>query len=188
MINPRFLAFDIDGVVADTMSLFVEIARRDYQIHIRYEDITRYILEDCLDMDSRIISEIIGKLLDGSRDYGLHPIPGAVEVLTRLGKDYGPLCFVTARHTVEPIRDWMINRLPLSLSELDIVATGSFDDKADVLREKGIRYFVEDRLETCFLLQEAGITPVLFKQPWNREDHPFTEVETWQELESLMDF
>jgi hypothetical protein len=47
---------------------------------------------------------------------------------------------------------------------------------------------VEDRLETCFPLQEAGITPVLFRQPWNRKSHPFMEVGTWKELESLIEF
>jgi len=51
-----------------------------------------------------------------------------------------------------------------------------------------VLYFVEDRLETCFPLSDAGITPVLFKQPWNRKEHPFIEVGTWRELESLIDF
>ena len=40
MIDPAAIAFDIDGVVADTMSLFLEIARDVHHInHIRYEDI-----------------------------------------------------------------------------------------------------------------------------------------------------
>ncbi len=51
-----------------------------------------------------------------------------------------------------------------------------------------ITHFVDDRLETCFLLKEAGITPILYKQPWNRNPHPFIEVGSWKELESLIDF
>ncbi|RLC33004.1 MAG: haloacid dehalogenase, partial [Deltaproteobacteria bacterium] len=31
-------------------------------------------------------------------------------------------------------------------------------------------------------------TPVLFRQPWNREAHHFTEVNNWRELESLIEF
>jgi len=68
------------------------------------------------------------------------------------------------------------------------VATGSFEGKADVLLNRNISYVVEDRLETCFSLEAAGITPVVFKQPWNRKRHPFMEVGTWNELESLIKF
>ncbi|MGD9875228.1 5' nucleotidase, NT5C type [Desulfococcus sp.] len=189
VIDPASLAFDIDGVVADTMRLFIDIAREDYAItHIAYNDITHYMLEDCLDISTAVIGEIIEKLLDGSRDEGLRPLRGAPEVLTRLESTFGPLCFVTARPTPEPIHQWMLKTLSVSASGVDITATGSFEAKADVLRERGRRYFVEDRLETCFDLERAGITPILFRQPWNRKAHPFIEVDSWQALEDLIAF
>jgi hypothetical protein len=56
------------------------------------------------------------------------------------------------------------------------------------LTERNISCFVEDRLETCYPLREAGVTPILFRQPWNRKRHPFTEVGSWQELESMIRF
>ena len=188
-IDPNRLGFDIDGVVADTMHLFLDIAREDFNIPgLRYEDITCYMLEECLNLEEAVIESIVVKLLDGSRDAGLRPIPGAPEVLKRLGADHGPVRFVTARPDDEAIREWMHRIMPLPPSHLDIVATGSFEAKATVLREKGVSHFVEDRLETCFLLQEEGLTPILFKQPWNREPHPFVEVEDWNELAALIDF
>lgn len=189
MIDPAALAFDIDGVVADTMQLFLDIARTDYEInHIGYDDITHYMLEDCLDVESDIIGEIIDKLLDGSRDDDLRPLEGAPEVLRRLGRGFGPLCFVTARPNHEPIHRWMLKTLDIQHNGLDITATGSFEAKADVLLGRQRRYFVEDRLETCFDLDEAGITPILFKQPWNRRKHPFIEVDSWQALEAMIAF
>lgn len=188
-IDPIRLAFDIDGVVADTMHLFLKIAREDFGIRdLRYEDIRCYMLEECLDLDKRVIEAIVLKLLDGSRDEGLYPIAGAPEVLERLGACHSPVRFVTARPDDEAIREWMGRVMPLPASDLDIVATGSFEAKSEVLREKGVSHFVEDRLETCFLLQEEGFTPILFKQPWNREKHPFVEVGTWEELAALIDF
>ena len=40
-VVPDRIAFDVDGVVADTMRLFLDIAREEYGInHTRYEDIT----------------------------------------------------------------------------------------------------------------------------------------------------
>lgn len=188
-IDPASLAFDIDGVVADTMRLFLDIAREDYAItHIAYDDITHYMLEECLDLEADIIGEIIDKLLDGSRDDRLRPLRGATDVLTKLGRGFAPLCFVTARPTPGPIQRWMMKTLPFESAEVDITATGSFEAKADVLQGQGRRFFVEDRLETCFLLEAAGITPILFKQPWNRQDHPFIEVDSWPALEERIAF
>jgi hypothetical protein len=49
MIDPASVAFDFDGVVADTMSLFLNIASVEYNINgIGYDDITSYNLEECL--------------------------------------------------------------------------------------------------------------------------------------------
>ncbi len=65
LIPPAELAFDIDGVVADIMTLFIEIARDDYHLdNIRYQDITTYALAECLDLEIPIIEEIIGIILE----------------------------------------------------------------------------------------------------------------------------
>ncbi len=182
-IDPRTLAFDIDGVVADTMTLFLDIARDEFHLpEMRYEDITCYNLEDCLDIDETALREIVGKLLDGTYQAPLRPIDGAPAVLTRLGERHPPLRFVTARPGPELITNWMTDVLDVSSDAIEVVATGAFEAKTEVLREWGTVWFVEDRLETCYLLSEAGIRPIVFRQPWNREDHPFHEVSTWAEL------
>ena len=189
MIDPKSIAFDIDGVVADTMSLFLDIAKNEHDIHnVRYTDITQYLLEDCLDIEQEVILAIINKLLDGRYDAGLKPINGSIDVLNRLAKKHAPVQFVTARPVPEPILKWMKNHLSVDSSQIDIVATGSFEAKADVLISRNISWFVEDRLETCFLLNDAGINPIVFKQPWNRKKHPFREIGAWHELESMIAF
>jgi 5'(3')-deoxyribonucleotidase len=188
-IDPTTLAFDIDGVVADTMGLFIDIARAEHGVdHVRYEDITTYILQNCLDLGDDIIGDIIAKLLDGSHDQGLAAIEGASEIIQRLAGHKNPVLFVTARPSGDSIRQWMYDALALESSQVEVIATGAFEAKADILAEKGITHFVEDRLETCFQLEDTGITPILFKQPWNREAHPFTEVASWYELAELIAF
>lgn len=189
MIDPASVAFDIDGVFADTMTLFIDIAREEYNVDkIRYEDITSYTLEECLDIEVTLIDDIITRIMNGSHHLPLKPMKGSTDVLTRLGDRHSPILFVTARSSKDAIYHWVQRVLPLCQDSIDVVATGSFDAKVDVLSARDISYFVEDRLETCFPLQEAGITPVLFKQPWNRKRHPFIEVSTWRELESLIEF
>ena len=109
MIYSKSLAFDIDGVFADTMTLFLDIARDEYNINsIKYEDITNYMLEECLDIDTKTINEIIIRIMDGSYAAELKPLNGAVEVLTRIGRDHGALLFVTARPYIGQIQDWIL--------------------------------------------------------------------------------
>lgn len=190
MIDPKALAFDIDGVFADIMTLFIEIAREEYNIHgISYSDFTCFVLEECLDIDSEVIRTILDRILNGAYSIPLKPMPGAPRVLTRLGKCCGPIRFVTARPYFGPIYDWIRTVLPLlEPSLLEVIATGSFDAKIEILKTRGITHFVEDRIETCYDLEAAGLTPVLFIQPWNRKPHPFIEVKDWAEIESLIRF
>lgn len=186
-IDPSSIAFDIDGVVADTMTLFLDIAKRDYNIEgIEYDDITCYWLEDCLDLEPEIIESIIEKMEAGDYQTPLKPLRGAPGVLSRLSRRHSPVLFVTARHKSEPISGWISSVTGLDEDDIEVVATGLFDAKTEVLLEKNISYFVEDRLETCYPLEKAGITPILFKQPWNRGEHPFMEVGCWDELEAMI--
>ncbi|MFZ5568969.1 MAG: 5' nucleotidase, NT5C type [Thermodesulfobacteriota bacterium] len=188
-IRPGHIAFDIDGVIADTMSLFIEIARSDYRIDwIRYEEITSYSLEEVEGIDASVAGAIIQKLLDGNYDAPLLPIQDAPEVLSRIGRVRTPLLFVTARPYPGPMAAWLAETASLEPAAVEIVATGSFEAKTTVLLERGITHFVEDRLETCYGLQAAGITPILFKQPWNRRQHDFIEVGSWRQLENMIDF
>jgi uncharacterized protein len=188
MIDPRKIGFDIDGVVADTMRLFLDILFEVYGMnHITQDDITRYELEACLDVDPQIIKAINQSINEGSYKGRLEPMDGAAGVLKRLSA-YGPIRLVTARPHPGPIEPWVEEVFPMNGCPVQITATGGFDSKADVLKAENIDFFVEDRLETCFLLQNHDITPILFAQPWNRRPHPFREVVDWMQLESLIDW
>ncbi len=188
-IAPGQLAFDIDGVVANTMRLFLDIVRGSYGInHIRLEDITCYNLEDCLDIDPEVIAGAIRMLLQGDYTHVLQPMEGCRRVLKRMARAGPRLLFVTARPNREVITRWLQDLLNLPEKVIEVVATGSFEAKIDVLRAAQVNHFVEDRLETCHLLADAGMTPIVYRQPWNRRPHPFTEVSGWDDIEALLRF
>lgn len=189
MIDPTSVAFDIDGVIADTMALFLDIARQEYRVNgIRYEDMTSYMLAECLDMDPALIDVILNRIMAGEYASPLQAISGSGAVLSRIAGYRNPLLFVTARPHPGPISKLMCDLVRMAPETVQVVATGTFDGKAEVLLESGIRFFVEDRLETCYHLKEVGIEPVLYRQSWNREGHPFVEVGDWHELENLIAF
>ncbi len=182
------LAFDIDGVVADIMTTFLDLARERFDVghHLRYEDITTFKLEECLDLEPRIIQILIRELIDRPHELTVEPFPQAVPVLQRLARE-APLIFVTARDQAEPIEAWLHRALaPVPPGAIKVLATGDPDTKIHYLKDHAIEFFVEDRLETCFHLKGHGITPILFAQPWNRQPHPFIEVADWPELASLL--
>jgi uncharacterized HAD superfamily protein len=182
------LAFDIDGVVADIMTPFLDLARERFDLghHLRYEDITTFLLDECLDLPPQIIQELIRELIDRPHELPVEPFPHAVPVLTRLALET-PLLFVTARDRAGPIETWLKRTLAgVEPAAIRVVATGDPDTKLHYLKDHGIHYFVEDRLETCLQLAGAGITPILFAQPWNRRPHPFLEVKDWPTLAGLL--
>ncbi len=183
MIDPRRIAFDIDGVVADTMSSFLEIAKKDFGIGgICKEDITTYWLEQCLPMPPEVVDAVIKKILQDPFGTGLSPIPGAREALCHIAK-MAPLRFVTARPVKTPIERWIHKLLsPVSPEKIQVVATGIHSAKAEVLSNMGVSFFVEDHLETCLQIEQAGIKAIIFDQPWNRRDSYIFRIHSWEEL------
>lgn len=188
-IDPKKLAFDIDGVIADTISLFIDIARKEYAIEsVKYEDISSYAVDSLDGLDPEMVLEIFTRIVDGDFTLPLKPFPGAAHSLSRLHRQTGALLLVTARPKKEAIRDWIKNEIPVPIDSIEIIPTGSFEGKIDVLKAFGITHFVEDRLETGFILNDAGITPIIFNQPWNRKSHPFITVNGWEDLEKIIAF
>jgi uncharacterized HAD superfamily protein len=181
------LGFDIDGVVADIMTTFLDMAQERYGPHsFSYDDITTFYLEDCLGFDPEMVAVLIRELIDRPHELKVSPFPQAVPVLSRLAEE-APLVFVTARDRPEPIQLWLNRNLaPVPPRSIWVMATGDPDTKLHYLKAHAIQYFVEDRLETCFDLARAGITPIVFAQPWNRQPHPFLEVADWPELARLL--
>ncbi|MFP3912780.1 MAG: 5' nucleotidase, NT5C type [Desulfobacteraceae bacterium] len=187
-ILPGEMAFDIDGVIADTFRAFVHTARKQYGSRITYEDITDYDFRRVIDFDPQMAERIVQMILEDPLGSGIQPMKGAVEVLTRLSWAT-PLLLVTARSNKDAIVKWIQNALGLEGERrVQLEATGTHQEKLPVLLEQGVKYFVEDRLDTCFLLQERLITPIVFDQPWNRGPHPFYRVKTWEDISNLIDW
>jgi len=189
LIAPSSIAFDIDGVVADTMTLFRQIAKHEYGIIIRYKDITDYDLTKALDLDFTLYWNIIEQILNGNTPFPLKPINDAKRVLGRLIQYTDYILFVTARPSSGFIHQWIINELELLESKIKVIATGSFEEKASHLHAHHKTFFVEDRIETCFLLQKEKIQPIVFSHPWNQQtSHSFLTVDSWGDLEAVIDF
>jgi hypothetical protein len=185
-INPALIGFDIDGVVADTGGAFIRIANEEYGINsISLDDITSFEVIDCLDVDQGIIEEIFIRLLDDPLTAGLQPMEDAIPVLHRFA-DEAPLTFITARPHEKPIARWLKHYLqPATFEKIRLVAMGVHDNKTAYIKELGLKYFVDDRLQTCKMLANEGITPLVYNQPWNKNGHDLPTVNDWQAIHGL---
>jgi hypothetical protein len=173
-INRKEIAFDFDGVMADTMGLFVALMRKEYQRNdISISDITNYDLRKCLDVSEEILMDIGFKIMSEDCYTNLRPIDGAVDVLKEFVSSGENLLIITARPEKKPVELWVKNYLDIDESKFSVVATGDFNSKTEALHDFKKKYLVEDRIETCFHLKENGFEPVVFVQPWNRHPNNF---------------
>lgn len=186
LIDAADIAFDIDGVVADTFRSFVTLAEKDHGIRIHYETITEYEFWKVLDISEHHTRTIIHKILEQPVEIGIRPISGARDVIMSLLQT-GPVRFVTARPDPGSILRWMTEVLEIPCTDgILLEATGDPDLKASFLAREEVKYFVEDRLETCYSLQDASIVPIVFDQPWNRKPSSFMRVRDWREIAAII--
>lgn len=181
-------AFDIDGVVVDVVTPFLRrLGERHGYVGFTHDDVTTFDIEKALGVPRTVVDELVDELLESPLEVEARPYPGAVETLTKLSLR-GPLLFVTARPKAGPMTAWFRTNLPeVPEDRIKIVATGDFSKKLACLLDYGRQYFIDDHLETCRILDQAGLQSFVFDQPWNRGDVDLPRVHGWGELGRLFD-
>jgi len=186
-IEPREIGFDLDGVIANTAEAFIRIACEEHGFcSFTLEDITNFQIEQCIGMPAALVERIFNDILEDSLATRLLPMEGAVEVLGELAAK-APVTVITARHLEQPVVDWFERHFPWETRKaVRLVAMGDHDDKLRYIRDHGLKYFIDDRAETCTMLAAARIVPLVYSHPWNRNRHQLRAVESWREIRSLL--
>jgi uncharacterized HAD superfamily protein len=181
------IGFDLDGVIADTAESFLRIACSKYgYCSFTREDITNFELENCIPIPRQLVEQIFTEILTDSLATGLQPMEGAVETLTFLAES-SPITIITARPILQPVLDWIDVFFPAKTRDAtQVIATGDHNDKVRYIHEHGLKYFVDDRAETCMQLADANIIPLVFSQPWNQNRHNLQSVENWADVRELI--
>lgn len=181
------LAFDFDGVIADTAEAFLRLACHSHgYCNYTKEDITNFELENCIDIPGDLVVEIFTDILTDSIKTSLQPMPGAMSVLHSLASTRDVL-IITARPLDQPVHDWFALHGSAELVQrVKVIATGDHDDKMRHLQEHGISFFIDDRAATCKELASHGVHPIVFTQPWNANRHSFPTVSSWRDIALLL--
>ncbi len=186
-IDPGLIGFDFDGVIADIGEAFIRLACNSYgHCHLKLENIRSFQVDQCIDLPLSIIEQIFADILQDSIATGLKPISGAVESLKYLS-GHGPVTIITARPEIKPVEAWLQHYWGGQSCDIKLVSSGHHDDKERYIRQHNILYFIDDRATTCKMLAESGLKPLVFTQPWNRDQHDLPSVNNWEEIIDLID-
>lgn len=187
-IHPEEIGFDFDGVIADTATSFVNIAREKHNFSFCVEDIIDFDVENCIDIPAETVYQIFIEIMKDSLATKVLPMKGAMETLQLIATSH-KVTVITARPEIIPVERWLTHYLDgNTLGNITLVAMGDHDDKVRYAREHKLKYFVDDRLETCLQFSEAGFHPFVFDQPWNQGRHTLPTVFNWQGIRELLRF
>lgn len=176
----KFLALDIDNVLAASAESFLVISNNLFVDHITFADFN----EDWQKMwgVSHEEAERRGEVLRANKyqkDY--LPVEGAVQAITELGKQY-KLVLVTSRRKFaeELTRNWLKQHFDYPFEQ--IVFADFWDDfqkskdghlrhKGDLFTQVGANFVIDDQLKHCVAAAEQGVQAILFGDyPWNETD------------------
>lgn len=186
-IKPHEIAYDFDDVLCDFIPLFLKVLKEDTGMVVPLERITEFNKYNLLDLTKKQINKAIHRTVNNPISLGMQMKPGAKEVIIKLLK-VAPVYFVTARKNGKLVKAWIDRVLGFSSPDIIIVAMNGHDSKARALKIRGKKYFVDDRLETCYQLHSAGIEPIVFSHPHNAGDEIFVHVDNWKDIDELIDW
>lgn len=174
MLDSSKVGFDFDCTIVDSIWLYSKIAKELGYPELIHSDITTYNITKCTPISGEQLGNIIS-LAESEHELDYEPYENALSVLNALESSI----IVSARKMIPDV--WLEKNLPGA----EFHPVGS-NDKIKMVLNLGLDMFVDDRLETCFQLFEAGITPIVYNQPWNQDPHPFRSVNNWFEIDELL--
>lgn len=178
---------DVDGVVADLMGGFERYIRERHGLELRPREITVHRismspahreLHERIDLNLQLERFLA---VDDVYDRYVEPITGAVETVLDMHDAGHEVGFVTATlhespESYAPKYRWLarhFGRMPV----ISCPAGQKHWFRA--------HYGIDDRYDTCQRWSQAGITPLLFRQPWN-EAPPGTAGLDWSEIRDFV--
>ncbi|NQS75137.1 MAG: hypothetical protein HQP61_01655 [Peptococcaceae bacterium] len=174
------IGVDIDGVLANSLPLWVAELNKFFNKNMRLEEIHLYEIHRTYDItfkDFQSFLEHKGRFLMSK----VEPITGSARYLSKL-KQQHEICIVTARDKryYQETRDWLKNN---NLPYDELLLLGSHEKK-ELCLDKDLQVMIEDTLEIGIKVSDAGIPVLLMDAPYNRGVLPelIYRKHSWEEI------
>lgn len=170
-IEQADIAFDLDGIVLDTATemwaAFMKHLKLDWPIS-RWTD---YDAESILGIPTKQLRPLYEPIL---ARHDLPEVPGAGQALNNLFHKYDePLLFVTARRkqfkeaAIDSLRNIIDLDVEFEIVFMDEVCEDEYrKNKVDILKQYGVKLFVEDNWMHWEEYIDSGIQIVTLDWPW----------------------
>lgn len=173
---------DVDGVVADLMGGFEHFIQMEHGLELRPREITTFhiarspahaTLDAKLDLDRQLADFLA---LPNCYDH-VDVIEGAAEAIDTFLENGFEMAFITATlkespESYAPKFRWLTKNF-FGIPVISCPSEQKCWFQAD--------YGIDDRYDTCQRWLKSGVTPLLFRQPWN--EAPFTARRfNWSEI------
>ena len=186
----RKIASDIDGVLVDFQTPFVDFYNQRHDANFTVQDMFCYEFWKVFQVSEEELARDMKDFYRSSAFRKMSPISGAKEAITILRRR-NLLYSVTSRPDF--IRDETITLLgehfPGAFLRVHFTnqygGNGSKERKSDFCLENGYEVIIEDVAEYANECAERGIKAFILTCPWNREErlHPeVTRVKDWKEI------
>lgn len=192
------IAVDIDDVLSAFARGFTDFSNKKWGTNLEPDDYNEHwaVVWGIDEQEAKKRGDVIHKNASEIIS-GLSHDPNARRVLVELAKKYNLVIVTSRRRAIQKdTLEWLNNHFKGIF--LEIHFAGIWDDlekpleerikatKADVIKQIGANYLVDDQPKHCFAATEAGITSVLFGDyRWNRDvklRKNMFRAKTWQEV------
>lgn len=187
------IAIDCDDVVVPTASLILNHYNKTYGTSIALKDFYSRDLTIWEVSDSQVAVKRVEDYMTGEEYQTASPFLDAIEVIRELSHHHD-LHIVTGRADAltTATKHMLTQHFPEMFKSIEF--TNFFSQtphpKADVCKELGVDFLIDDHLHHATTVAACGIDVLLFgNYPWNRSDTlpaNITRVEDWHEVANLL--
>jgi len=176
------IAFDVDGVVLNSIEVILEHIGSITGRHIRIDELGTWDLE-AFGIDFKTLWRAVEWMY---KTPVIAPYDGATRTLSRIHRETRePLLFITGRSDPQTA-ERQLQALNWNPTIPEMVVTGGDRNKTQYLADHQVDFMVEDDVKHVQEYLNAGIRVGLMHRPWNK-DYPQDVTKrfaSWEELEA----
>jgi 5'(3')-deoxyribonucleotidase len=168
------IAIDLDDVLAAHAESFIDFSNKQYGTNLTAEDYSDHWV-DIWHVDHEEIERRATEFHIPETIAALAAKKEAKEALKKLGTSYN-LYIVTARrqNLIDTTKVWLEQHFPSLFKDVHFVPIWEPDNKitkADICKEIGASYLIDDLPRHCNVAAEGGLKAILFGDyGWNRNE------------------
>ncbi len=187
------IAVDLDDVLADSLTSFIEFYNKYYDKSLKYKDFTAYTLNEIKGISREEENKILEHFDESEYFDNIKPIKGAVEAVEELSKKHEIIIITSrTRDKEEKTKNW-VRRFLKGIKRIYFIRQNYHEKpktKVEICKEINANLLIEDNLTYAENCAKNGIKVLLFDYPWNQAENlpPLIKrVKSWIQISKILE-